>query len=53
MPFIALPEREATLVALALEQPVAARAAFLEAVCGEDKARRARLSGGIGSRGAN
>jgi len=53
LPFIALPEGEATLVALALEPPVAARAALLEAVCGEDKARRARLSGGMGSRGAN
>jgi hypothetical protein len=37
------PEREAALVALTLEQPVAARAAFLQAVCGEDKALRALL----------
>lgn len=37
------PAREAALVARALEQPAAARAAFLQAVCGEDKALRARL----------
>ncbi len=46
LPFISLPEGEAALVALALDHPVAARAAFLEAVCGEDKALRAHLSGG-------
>ena len=35
LPSSSPPEREAALVALALEQPVAARAAFLQAVCGE------------------
>ena len=36
-------EREAALFALALEKPVAERAAFLEAVCGADNALRQRL----------
>jgi len=48
-----LPERETALVALALKQLVAARAACLEALCSEDKTLRARLSGGTGSRGAS
>ena len=52
LPFSSLTEREAALVAPVLEPPVAARAAFLEAVCGEDKARRAPLRG-HGSRGAS
>jgi len=53
LPSSSLPEPETGLVALALEQLVAARAACLEALCGEDKALRARLSGGTGSRGAS
>src|SRR6185503_687705 len=36
-------EREAALFALALEKPVAERAAFLQAVCGADGALRQRL----------
>ena len=36
-------EREAVLLALALEKPVAERAAFLQAVCGRDKLIRQRL----------
>src|SRR5881409_576073 len=37
------PEREAALFALALEKPVAERAAFLQAVCGSDGVLRQRL----------
>src|SRR5258705_6549517 len=36
-------ERESALFALALEKPVAERAAFLQAVCGADGALRQRL----------
>src|SRR5262245_40386236 len=36
-------EREAALFGLAIERPLAGRAAFLEAVCGSDKALRGRL----------
>src|ERR1044071_2122889 len=36
-------ERESALFALTLEKPVAERAAFLQAVCGEDRALRQRL----------
>jgi hypothetical protein len=36
-------ERESALFALALEKPVAERAAFLQAVCGGDNALRQRL----------
>src|SRR5258706_11676370 len=36
-------EREAALFALAVEKPVAERAAFLQAVCGNDSALRQRL----------
>ena len=36
-------EREAALFALAVEKPVADRAAFLQAVCGNDSALRQRL----------
>src|SRR5437867_9778157 len=36
-------DREAALFALALEKPVAERAAFLQAVCGGDSALRQRL----------
>ena len=36
-------ERESALFALALEKPVAERAAFLQAVCGEDSTLRRRL----------
>jgi hypothetical protein len=43
MPFSSPPAREDASIALALEQPVAARAASLQAVCGEDNVLRARL----------
>jgi serine/threonine protein kinase/WD40 repeat protein len=36
-------EREAALFALAVEKPAAERAAFLQAVCGNDQSLRARL----------
>ena len=36
-------ERESTLFALAVEKPLAERSAFLQAVCGEDRALRQRL----------
>ena len=42
-PLSSASEREAALFALALEKPVAERAAFLQAVCGNDNALRQRL----------
>jgi hypothetical protein len=43
MSFSSPQEREAALVALAIEQPTAARAVFLQAVCGDDQGLRQRL----------
>jgi len=43
MIFSSSQDREAALVALAIQQPVSARAVFLQAVCGDDQGLRQRL----------